>query len=84
MIEQMTRLLDEKEGNEVVRWLKNNGPTDMNGLAYQDFPQKDEEQFAMLIGYSVSGAGDLSYFSGAMINRADIIAAKMADERDAK
>ena len=89
MLEQMTRLMDPDTGNTIVRWLKENGPADLNQIAEQGilemdgrgFSQKDHEQFAMLHGYSVNGAGDLSYFSRTMINRADIIAARMVKER---
>jgi len=34
---------------------------DMNSLACQDFPAEDREQFAQLIGYSLSGFSELSY-----------------------
>ena len=84
MWEQLKGLIDPEKGNAVVRFLVEHGPTDMNGLAVEDFPQKDEEQFAMLIGYSVSGAGDLSYFSSAMIARADAEAERLIAERDAE
>lgn len=51
------------EGNSVVQHLLDNGPFDMNALAIIDFPREDREQFAMLIGYSLSGFGELSYVS---------------------
>lgn len=35
----------------------------MNDLACMEFSQEDREQFAQLIGYSLSGYGDLSYVS---------------------
>ena len=47
--------------NSLVRYILDHGGIDMNDLAMQDFPQEDEEQFAQLIGYSLSGFGDLSY-----------------------
>ena len=34
---------------------------DLNTVASMDFSQEDRVQFAQLIGYSVSGWGDLSY-----------------------
>lgn len=37
---------------------------DMNTLAMVPCPQEDRAQFAQLIGYSVSGYGDLSYALG--------------------
>jgi hypothetical protein len=36
-------------------------PLDLNDLAIMDFSVEDREQFAQLIGYSLSGFGDLSY-----------------------
>jgi hypothetical protein len=36
---------------------------DMNSIAAGRFSREDREQFAQLIGYSVSGFGDLSYAS---------------------
>lgn len=86
MLEQMTRLMDEESGNAIVQWLAywvrttGNKP-DMNEIAEAaPWPQKDEEQFAMLIGYSVAGAGDLDYFSDAMWNRANAEGEKLLEE----
>jgi len=47
--------------NKIVRYLLDNGEITLNGLARVDFPREDEEQFAQLIGYSLSGFGDISY-----------------------
>lgn len=49
--------------NEIVSFLLDNGPFDMNSLAAQKFSDEDRMQFAQLIGYSVSGYGELSYVS---------------------
>jgi len=49
--------------NAIVRHLLDAGPFDMNSLAEKDFSREDREQFAQLIGYSVSGASDLEYVS---------------------
>ena len=38
------------------------------------FSDEDREQFAQLIGYSVSGFGELSYASAEMVEKADEIA----------
>jgi hypothetical protein len=43
----------------------------MNHLAMQNFSEQDREQFAQLIGYSVSGFGDLSYASEEAVAEAD-------------
>lgn len=59
----------EKDGvirfrrNAIVAFLLDAGPYDMNKLAMMPFSNEDREQFAMLIGYSVSGFGDLPYVS---------------------
>lgn len=51
--------------NSLVRYLlNNNGRIDMNLLAtLRGIPDVDRQQFAQLIGYSVSGYGELSYVS---------------------
>jgi len=70
--------------NKVVRYLLDNGGIDMNDLAVQDFPQTDREQFAQLIGYSISGAGDLDYFSDESIEAAMMVAEKGVSEEAAR
>ena len=57
--------------NAIVCMLLDEGSFDMNHIARRNFSQEDREQFAQLIGYSVSGAGDLSYMSEATTRRAD-------------
>ena len=47
--------------NKIVQFLLDAGPFDMNKLAVMDFPREDREQFAQLIGYSLSGFSELSY-----------------------
>lgn len=47
--------------NKIVRYLLDAGEINMNQLARMPFDQDDREQFAQLIGYSVSGFSDLSY-----------------------
>lgn len=50
--------------NAIVRHLLDAHPTcDMNRLACMDFTDDDRQQFAQLIGYSLSGYGDLGYVS---------------------
>lgn len=57
--------------NNIIRCMLDVGPFDMNQLAVMDFTDVDREQFAQLIGYSVSGAGDLDYMSDELIAMAD-------------
>lgn len=60
--------------NAIVRFLKDNSSLDLNGLSNPPFPREDWEQFAQLIGYSVSGFLDLSYVSD---ETADAVAKEM-------
>ncbi len=62
------------KANKIVEYLLDNGGIDMNQLALQGFDDSDSEQFAQLIGYSLSGFGSLSYVS----EEASIAAEKMA------
>lgn len=47
--------------NEIVCHLLDNGGVDLNKLCVMDFPQDAREQFAQLIGYTVSGWSELPY-----------------------
>ena len=59
-------------GNSLVRYLLDAGGLDLNKLAaIPNVPRQDWEQLAQLIGYSVSGFGDLSYVSKAVLKQAD-------------
>ena len=49
--------------NSIVRRLLDDGQFEMNQIAAWDATNEEREQFAQLIGYSVSGFGDLSYVS---------------------
>ncbi|MNQ72857.1 hypothetical protein D3C85_875690 [compost metagenome] len=51
--------------NAIVEHLLDNGGIDMNYLARKDFSREDREQFAQLIGYSLSGYADLGYVTDA-------------------
>ena len=55
----------------IVRFLLDAGPFDMNQLALMDFAPEEREQFAQLIGYSLSGFGELSYVSEEAYSAAD-------------
>ena len=58
--------------NDIVRWLLDAGPFDMNMIAITPFKKEDREQFAQLIGYSLCGFGELSYVSDETINKATL------------
>ena len=57
--------------NAIVRTLLDTGKLNLNDLAVMKFSKEDWEQFAQLIGYSLSGYGDLSYVSDETWNAAD-------------
>lgn len=77
--------------NEIVRFLVDWGRSrgmGLNELAAMPFKREDFEQLAQLIGYSVSGFGDLSYASDEVVEAADKEASRLleratdhADER---
>lgn len=61
------------KANQLVLYLLDHGGIDMNHLAVQKFTDEDRDQFAQLIGYSVSGWGDLNYVSRTKCQKADRI-----------
>lgn len=63
------------KSNAIVRALLDTGKLNMNDLAVLPFSVEDRCQFAQLIGYSVSGYGDLSYVSAEEADAADFAAA---------
>lgn len=60
--------------NAIVRYLLDHGNVGLNQLAVCAFSQADREQFAQLIGYSVSGYHELSYVSDESAARASRLA----------
>ena len=49
----------------------------LNWIAMQDFSQEDQEQFAQLIGYSISGYHELSYVSDESAAQASVRAGEI-------
>lgn len=64
--------------NAIVEYLLDNGGIDLNQLAVLPFDDEDREQFAQLIGYSVSGYGSLSYVSDESAG----LSIKLADNKE--
>jgi len=60
------------KANKIVRALLDTGKLNMNDIAVLDFPLEDRIQFVQLIGYSVNGAGELSYMPADLIGEAEI------------
>jgi hypothetical protein len=64
--------------NAIVRYLLDSGPFDMNTIAFMPgISAEDRSQFAQLIGYSVSGFGDLNYCDRDQLRDADAEVARM-------
>lgn len=55
--------------NEIVCYLLDKGPFDLHQLAFEKFSKDDRQQFAQMIGYSVSGFSGLSYVTDECWNR---------------
>jgi len=69
--------------NRLVNYLLEAGPFDLNHLArLPDITQDESMQFAQLIGYSVSGFGDLSYAHRKVVAEADTIAYELTKDDD--
>lgn len=64
--------------NNIVRFLLDAGPYDLNKLALMPWSDEDREQFAQLIGYSVSGFGELGYTSDEVYDKAEKEAKKLS------
>lgn len=53
---------------------------DLNKLAIMGFSDEDHNQFAQLLGWSVSGFGDLSYADPELVEKADALAAQLGNK----
>lgn len=72
------------KANPIVNYLKEHAARtgcDLNVLTTMPFSVDDWEQFAQLIGYSVSGFGDLSYADVRTVEKADAEAARLLSEK---
>jgi hypothetical protein len=74
--------------NKIVRLLLDTGKLDINDLAKMNaqgmFNEGDYTQLMQLIGYSVSGFGDLSTSPEELVEKADNIAAKLSQNLEIK
>lgn len=57
--------------NRIVRDLLKTSTLDLNQIALRGYTPAEHMQLAQLIGYSVSGFGDLSYADKDVVRRAD-------------
>jgi hypothetical protein len=68
--------------NQIVEWLFVSHPhIDMNAITRENFSDADRTQFAQLIGYSVSGVGDLSYFDRDVLRTADRRSKRLSEQK---
>lgn len=69
------------QDNKVITMLLEAGVLNLNSIAGQciekKIPRADQMQFWQMLGYSVSGFGDLSFATKEMVAAADEIAAQM-------
>lgn len=72
------------KANAIVVFLLENGGYNMNKLAGMNFSNEDREQFAQLIGYSLSGFGELSYVSDEAYQTASRMAESGENEQVAR
>jgi len=70
--------------NAIVRYLLDNGGIDLNRLAALDFSDEDRMQFAQLIGYSLSGFGELNYTTNDVYDAAERMASEGITEDQAR
>lgn len=68
--------------NKIIRDAVDSGAIDLNKIAVMDYSAADRMQLAQLIGYSVSGYGDLSYSSQKSVRIADGVAEKLRRKRE--
>lgn len=65
--------------NAILQHLFETKALDLNALSVMDFSAEDRMQVAQLLGYSVSGFGDLSYATGEVVEAADAIVETLRD-----
>ena len=70
------------KSNAIIEWLFETERIDLNDIAIRaargQFGEADQMQLAQLLGYSVSGYGDLSYASAESVDAADAEADRIA------
>lgn len=69
------------KSNAIVRHLLDNGKIDMNALAMMEFSKDDRQQFAQLIGYSLSGYSELSYVDDDAYGAAEAMAKGKSEDK---
>lgn len=67
--------------NKIIDYLFRSGKLSLNEVAMMNFPREDQVQLAQLLGYSVSGFGDLSYVPRKTVLECDEIAEQMVAKK---
>lgn len=67
------------KANAVVRWLVDSGRLSLNDVPDSLFSRDDLAQFWQLLGYSVSGYGELSFIPDDIKDKADEIASDVME-----
>ena len=70
--------------NKIIEYLFERGTLDLNLLAFMKFEAEDRMQIAQLLGYSVSGFGDLGYADPKIVEQAGKEVAKLLAGRQGK
>ena len=60
--------------NAVIRWLFEQGHLNLNRIPVDELPLEDVEEFWQMLGYSVSGYGELSFIRPETVAEADEVA----------
>ncbi len=68
--------------NAICKYLVDAGLANLNHLAVKRFTDEDRMQFAQLIGYSVSGFGELNYADKKTIIKSDKIVKKLLENKN--
>lgn len=77
------RFLDNRIVRDLLTFSSARG-FDLNAIACRRYTREEHQQFAQLIGYSVSGYGTLSYVDRRACDRADYLAHQLTLEFDLK
>lgn len=68
--------------NEIINHLFESGALSLNRVAEMEFSQEDRQQLAQLLGYSVSGYGELGYVTNKAYKKAFKAKTKLMMRRD--
>ena len=70
--------------NRIVELLLETSTLNLNNIAFMDFTNQERMQLAQLIGYSLSGFGDLNYVDDETYETAEVLNDKLVQsEKDA-